>query len=99
MSYTTNIASKTDLSGSITTGGVSQLLLPAGIYNKGFEIQNTSLGDLWINELGNAATTASPSLKIPAGALYETPINWNLDTAVYIIGAITGQTFTARGWL
>lgn len=90
-------ATKTDKSGSITTGGTAQTLMASNSSRKGWEIQNTSTGDLWFNEIGSTAVQASPSFKLEAGgsAIYESAVT---TTAISIIGATTGQTFTAREW-
>ncbi len=88
---------KTNRSGSITAGGTAQELMPANSNRKGWEIQNTSSGDLWFNETGVASVQSSPSFKIEAGgsALYDSAVTTD---AISIIGATTGQTFTAREW-
>lgn len=84
-------------SGQITTGGTSQELLPSNTTRNGFWVQNTSSGDLWIME-ASSATTASPSLRIPTGSLYETPHSMGATNNFNIIGATTGQTYSFREW-
>lgn len=89
------------MSGTITAGGVAQALLQAGDQHaprNGFSVQNNSAGDLWINELGGSAAAGQPCIKIPAGALYETPRGMPCPQAVSIYGATTGQAFSARAW-
>jgi hypothetical protein len=87
-----------DYSGTITTGGTSQELLPEKPNRRGFLIQNLSEGDLWISPFGDAAAE-SPSLKIAAGGFYETPTSWGGQrNAVSIFGATTGQEFTCWEW-
>jgi hypothetical protein len=88
----------TDLSGTIATGGSSQLLSAAKQFRRGFYVFNSSAGDLWINDMGNAASAGGSSIKIPAGALYENPVNGVTVTAIYIFGASTGQSFSAKEW-
>ncbi|MCY0854355.1 hypothetical protein [Cupriavidus sp. D39] len=86
----------TDRSGSITTGGTAQALMAANANRRGWSIQNNSSGDLWLNEIGGTAVIGQPSLQLPAGALYESPASYCSPSAISIIGATTGQTFTAR---
>lgn len=88
-------AAYVDRSGTITAGGTAQQLMPANSARRGFFLQNNSTADLWINP--NAAAVASqPSLKVPAGALYESPFGGAPAGAISIIGATTGQAFSAR---
>ena len=93
-----NNAKMNDASGTITTGGVSQLVIPANPEIRGYKIYNSSANDLWVNDLGNAATTSGPSELIPAGAWYYSEPTGASRLGVQIIGATTGQTFTARWW-
>jgi len=95
--FTTAIAgvTYTDRSGTITVGGTAQQLAAANASRKGYFVQNNSAGDLWINSVATAVLS-QPSLKIVAGALYESPANGVPVTAISIIGATTGQTFSAR---
>jgi hypothetical protein len=88
-----------NISGSITTGGTAQVLATAVSSLNGFvgySVQNTSAGDLWINDENATAVLASPSIKIVSGAIYESPPNRQALGALSIIGATTGQTFTAK---
>lgn len=80
-----------NLSGSITLGGTAQALAAANVARRGLLIQNVSAGDLWVSPFGNAAVGAAGSFKIVAGGL------WNVvhANALTIIGATTGQLFTA----
>lgn len=91
-------ASVIDRSGSITTGGAAQSLMASNVQRRGLLIQNSSSGDLWINEIGGTAVAASPSIKILPGESYERLAGAVPITAISIIGATTGQTFTAREW-
>ena len=88
VSDTTSVA--TTSNGTITAGGTSQVLLTAKT-RKGYWIQNTSGGDLYINRSGGTATTSN--FKITSGAYFETPAFENVSTKIEIIGATTGQTF------
>lgn len=79
-------------SGSITTGGSAQELAPANTSRAELVIQNISSGDLWVNETGGtAAIDTAGSFKIPAGQSAAIGTN----RAISIIGATTGQKFTA----
>lgn len=91
-------ATLTDRSGTITSGGDAQQLAAANASRHGFMMQNTSIGELWINELGGTASAASPSIRISAGQLYESPLGATSVLAISIFGATTAQTFTAREW-
>lgn len=82
----------TNRSGTITLGGTSQTLAAADSTRRHLTIQNLSTGDLWINELGGAAaidTVGSNRLPPGASATITSPL------ALAIIGATTGQKFTA----
>jgi hypothetical protein len=85
-------------SGTITTGGTSQLLMAANPTRRGYSIQNLSTGDLGFNGLGVQATLNQPSIRLAPGALYETPAGGGGTDAVSIIGATAGQAFSAREW-
>ena len=90
-----------DVSGTIVSGGTAQVLIQIPANSVGYCVQNLdSTEDLWINETGDA--TAGPgSIKIPAGALYETPTDVNAtynSSSVSIFSAKTGHAFTARRW-
>jgi len=91
-------ASVVDLSGAITTGGTAQALVGANPSRRGFKVFNASNGDLWINDFGATAVAASPSERIPSGATYASEIGGATIKAISIIGATTGQAFTAREW-
>lgn len=92
-----NQVTATDKSGTITAGGSAQTLMAANANRRGFSIQNNSNGDLWFSGLA-AAVQSQPSMRIASGALFETPAHAVGTTAISIIGATTGQAFTAREW-
>lgn len=82
----------TDRSGSITTGGTAQALAAANPNRRKLEGQNISSGDLWINEIGGtAAADTAGSYKVPAGSGFVI----STVRAISIVGATTGQKFTA----
>lgn len=89
---------RTNRSGTITTGGTAQTLMSANASRKGWIIQNVSSGDLWFNEIGGTAIADQPSFKLAAGAAYESVLGATVTTAISIIGATTGQAFVAREW-
>jgi hypothetical protein len=84
-----------DRGGTIAAGGTPQQMMAANTARRGFLIQNQSTGDLYINGLSTAAANQT-SLRIPAGALYETSPHHSGTGAVSIFGATTGQAFYAR---
>ena len=89
--------SVTNLSGTITLGGTAQTLAAANANRRGFYFQNVSDTDMWIRFNGTAAAT-QPSLKIPAGALYEPPVGGIKLTAISVFCATTGKAFSSEEW-
>ena len=85
----------TSRSGTIAAGGTAQSFMAANAARRGFTIQNQSSGDLFINGLAAAAPDGS-SLKVEAGAIYETGAHHVGTGALSIYGATTGQIFYAR---
>lgn len=86
-----------DISGTVTTGGTAQNAAAANSARRGFWIQNNSSGDLWISTIATAVQS-QPSLKIPPGAYYESPLGGAGTGAISIIGATTAQAFSGRQW-
>jgi len=87
----------TDVSGTITTGGVAQSLIATDDAGYRFSIRNHhAIESLWFNELGADAIAGQPSQEVPAKGYYESPVGMTVISAVSIIGAVTGQSFTAR---
>ena len=89
------ISTLSSASGTITAGGTAQTIIAADTSGYHYSIQNNSAGDLWIDSLATAIV-GQPSFKLAAGDYYETPANMTITGALSIIGATTGQTFTAR---
>lgn len=92
---------KWDRSGSITSGGTAQQIMPANGNRKGWQIQNTSDTDMYFSEvsLAVAPTSTVPSSQYLApGALYRETGDDVSRTAVTVVGATTGKTFAAREW-
>ena len=93
-----------NLSGSITSGGVAQTLSAAraGIPRKGWSIQNTSAGNLYVNDIGSSASTSDglSYVIVPGAMLAINPQSTESvsQSSISIIGATTGQTFVAREW-
>ena len=82
----------TDRSGSIAAGAAAQVLAAALATRKGLKGQNISAGDLWINEIGGtAAADTAGSWRVQPGQTFCVSTN----RAISIIGATTGQKFTA----
>jgi hypothetical protein len=94
-----NGVTKTDRSGTITTGSTAQTLMAANAARRGLEIQNThASADMYINELGAAAVIGGSSIKIPAGALYVADAHGVPVASISIICATATATFAAREW-
>jgi len=85
-----------DRSGTITTGGTAQVVLPAWPGRHGCMIQNQSAGSLWVSETA-APVQGPPAILIPTGQqfLCMSPAS---GQAYSIIGATTAQAFAAREW-
>jgi len=94
-SVSTTPVSYTNRSGTITTGNAAQQLAPVNLARKGYFVQNVSAGDLWISTESTAVLN-QPSIKLIANAFYESPVGLPPSGAISIIGATTGQAFTAR---
>ena len=84
-----------DASGSITTGGVSRLVLDANPNRNYVEVQNISTGDLYVN-YGAAATIESNSFKIEPGESHSLEAGFVSTDSVNIIGATTGQKYVCK---
>lgn len=85
----------TDRSGTITTGGTSQQIMAANANRRYLAIQNNSSGDLWFN-FNAASTIGEPSFRLTAGSSFVMESGFISTDSVTIIGATTGQTFTAK---
>lgn len=88
----------TDRSGTITTGGTDQLISAATPTRQGYQFQNNSTGDLWINDMGGTASASQPNLKIIAGGYYESPKASPCPYGIRVWGATTAQPYTCREW-
>ena len=85
----------TDVSGTITAGGTSQVLQAAQITRKYIMIQNLSSGNLYLN-FTSAATTGEGSYELLPNGVFTMEGNFVSNEAINIIGATTGQAFTAK---
>lgn len=89
-------ATKTDRSG-VTTLNATVVVMAANAARRGWQLQNTSDADIWLNP-GGAATIGGLSFKLPPNAFYEDPAHGVSTTAVNVICAVAGKTFAAREW-
>lgn len=85
----------TDRSGTITSGGTAQTVMPVNNHRAYLVIENVSAGDLWVN-FTTPAVQNQPSLKISPNGSYVLESSFVTDELVSIIGATTGQAFTAK---
>jgi hypothetical protein len=90
----------TDGSTTITAGGTAQTAFAAAAVVNGYEIINPDASsDLWISDTTTAAANGTGSIRIVAnGGGYTSPAGMKPSAAVSIVGATTGQKFTARRW-
>lgn len=90
-----------DSNNSITTGGVSQTLFGGVAPSNGYEIiNNDSSNVLWVNDQGGAASVNGANCYelFYLGGDYSTPTGMAPPGIVSVIGALTGQKFTARAF-
>jgi hypothetical protein len=87
MSKTTPI----NISGTITTGNVAQVLSAEKQVPRKIALRNTSGGNLYISTTGTASASSMP---IKADEYYESP--YSTSNAISIFGATTGQSFFAE---
>lgn len=89
--------SYTNRSGTITTGGVSQTLMAANASRKAWTVQNRSTGNLYINFTAAASASATGgSIELQPGDAYSEAGDFVSTEAITILGATTGQAFTAK---
>jgi len=89
-----------DGSGTIATGGMAQLLFGGVVPVNGFLIANPAAsGDtLYFNDAGTAVILGAGSIPVAQAAVFVTPSGYKPAGAVSIIGATSGDKFTARRW-
>lgn len=85
----------TDRSGTITTGGTAQQLAASNSSRKAYFIQNIGTADLWLSLVGTAAADSAGSIKLAPSAALAASTPFVSTQAISIIGATTGQKFTA----
>lgn len=88
-----NAGTLTSSGGSVTTGGTAQQVFAANAARKYLIVQNTSTGNLYV-AFGVTATAANGIL-LPANASYVMEDTYVSTQSVSILGATTGQTFSA----
>jgi hypothetical protein len=87
----------TDRGAVVTTAATAQQLMASNTARRGFAIQNQSAGACYIS--GTATATQDfHSLRIDAGAFYETPPTHTGTGAVSIICAVASASVYAREW-
>jgi hypothetical protein len=92
----------TSCSGTITSGGTAQSIIAAGTVH-GFQLQNLSTDPLafsWTTTTPVVLTnwTLNAGTATTAGGSYNSPLGLGITTAVYIIGATTGDKFSCAWW-
>lgn len=85
----------TDKSGTITSGGASQVLAAANTSRKYFFVLNLSAENLWIN-FTTAAAATQPSIKLIPGSSFVMEDSFISTEAINILGATTASPFCAK---
>ncbi len=90
----------TDGSTTITLGGTAQQLFAGVAPPNGFEVINSDpVNDLWISDSAVAVANGVGSIRCAAnGGGYYTPQGYTPVGPLSIVGAVTGQKFTAKEW-
>jgi hypothetical protein len=90
----------TDGSAAIASGGVAQSLFGGAAPAHGFAVYNPDpVNDLWVSDGATASANGQGAIRVAAnGGGYETPPFSKPIGVVSILGAATGQKFTARSW-
>lgn len=89
-----------DGSSTISVGGTAQQLFSGQIPVNGYAVYNPDpTNDLWVYEGGTAVANGVGTIRVVAnGGGYETPPLYKPTGIVTIVGATTGQKFTAKRW-
>lgn len=92
--------SGSDGSSTITTGGTAQNIFAGSTPTNGFFVTNPDpTNDLWISISTTALANGSGSVRIAAnGGYFATEPGLKPWQAISIVGAVTGQKFTAVKW-
>lgn len=92
----TTTGTLTDGSGTIATGGTAQTVFAANANRRYLLVQNNSSGALWVN-FTTTAVESQPSVQLAAnGGSIVMETGFVSTEAISIIGATTGQAFTAK---
>ena len=84
-----------DYSGTLATGGVSQLVLAQDQDRMYLFLQNNGTGDIWVN-FSIAAVIGQPSIRVPAGSELVEEGNFVSGEAVFAIAADSSHPFTCK---
>jgi hypothetical protein len=90
-------AAATDGSGTVVTGGTSQMLFAGVVPVNGYLVANNSSIILYVSDVGTA-NVGGASIPITPGAVFTTPSGYKPGGAVSLYGSATGQAFAARRW-
>lgn len=85
-----------DCSGSIATGGTSQVLLTTNSMRRYLLIQNLSSGNLGIREDAAASIGSAGTTTIAPGGFWLFEAGFIPTNALNIVGPTTGQVFTCK---
>ena len=86
-----------DASSSITTTATSQLLLNPNATRSGWVMQNRGSNPMYVNELGDVASTGPGSFAVPPGGLFP-PAGFPVGTSQVNVLGTAGDVFTVREW-
>jgi hypothetical protein len=92
-------AAMVDRSGTIATGGASQVAMPANANRRYLLIQNptSAAASFWVTFVtGNAAVNASPSIEIAPGVTLTFEASFVPTDVVNVNAPTTGQVYTMR---
>ncbi len=95
----TGSAVATNGSSTIASGGISQALFSGTVPSNGYEVINPdATNDLWISDTVTALANGTGNIRVGAnGGTYVTPPGMRpINHGIAIVGAVTGQKFTAR---
>lgn len=86
-----------DHSGSVATGGTSQVIMTQSYSRHGFIFQNLSSATEWLLPYNGFATQSRPSIAIyPSSAPFITPPGFVPQGQISVIGATAGQSYLAE---
>lgn len=85
-----------DRSGTVAAGAVSQLLMARNSDRFYFFFQNLSLGDLWLNHTSSAQIGVAGNIRVGPCAVFALEGSYVSAEPWYVIGATSGQAFTAK---